>query len=123
MGQINKMGSLVLLFLLLVEPSGAAIVLSTGSGQGNGQQTQGQSVTTTGQSTTELVIPAGTGERVCWFNGQKYSKGARLKAGDEWIVCTNENDFETNGNLGWRSVSELKAIEAQQRSGVTIEVK
>jgi hypothetical protein len=69
------------------------------------------------------VIPAGTGERVCWFNGQKYSKGARLKAGDEWIVCTNENDFETNGNLGWRSVSELKAIEAQQRSGVTIEVK
>ena len=107
----------------------AGIVLSTGQGGGQGQIQvqgqggQGQNVITTGETTTELVLPAGVGERVCWFNGQKYSKGARMKTGDEWIECARENDYETNGNVIWRSVSELKAIEQQNRSGVQILVK
>ena len=126
MGHIGKIAWQVLLFLLLSESAVAGIVLSTGQGQvqvqgqGGGQ---GQNVITTGETTTELVLPAGVGERVCWFNGQKYSKGARMKSGDEWIECARENDYETNGNVIWRSVSELKAIEQQNRSGVQILVK
>ena len=53
----------------------------------------------------ELVVPVeGAGERICWFNGQKYSKGARLQAGGDWLECTRENDYETNGSLSWRPV-------------------
>ena len=129
MGHIGKIAWQVLLFLLLSESAVAGIVLSTGQGGGQGQIQvqgqggQGQNVITTGETTTELVLPAGVGERVCWFNGQKYSKGARMKSGDEWIECARENDYETNGNVIWRSVSELKAIEQQNRSGVQILVK
>ena len=129
MGHIGKIAWQVLLFLLLSESAVAGIVLSTGQGGGQGQIQvqgqggQGQNVITTGETTTELVLPAGVGERVCWFNGQKYSKGARMKSGDDWIECARENDYETNGNVIWRSVSELKAIEQQNRSGVQILVK
>ena len=129
MGHIGKIAWQVLLFLLLSESAVAGIVLSTGQGGGQGQIQvqgqggQGQNVIATGETTTELVLPAGVGERVCWFNGQKYSKGARMKTGDEWIECARENDYETNGNVIWRSVSELKAIEQQNRSGVQILVK
>ena len=129
MGHIGKIAWQVLLFLLLSESAVAGIVLSTGQGGGQGQIQvqgqggQGQNVITTGETTTELVLPAGVGERVCWFNGQKYSKGARMKTGDDWIECARENDYETNGNVIWRSVSELKAIEQQNRSGVQILVK
>lgn len=126
MSQNGNMAWQLLLLCLLSEPAAAGIVLSTGQGHGQIQGqgvTQGQNVITTGETTTELVLPAGVGERVCWFNGQKYSKGARLKSGDEWIECARENDYETNGNVIWRSTSELKAIEQQQRSGVQILVK
>ena len=68
----------------------------------------GNTVISTGSRRTELVVPVGgVNERVCWFDGQKYSKGARLQVGDEWLVCTRENDYETNGALSWRPVNEV----------------
>ena len=65
-------------------------------------------VISTGSRRTEVVVPVnGVNERVCWFDGQKYSKGARIKAGNEWLVCARENEYETNGALIWRPVTEV----------------
>ena len=70
----------------------------------------GNTVISTGGRRTELVVPVnGVNERVCWFDGQKYSKGARIKAGSAWLVCARENDYETNGALSWRLANEVPA--------------
>ena len=70
----------------------------------------GNTVISTGSRRTEVVVPVnGVNERVCWFDGQKYSKGARIQVGDEWLVCTRENDYETNGALSWRPANEVPA--------------
>ena len=66
----------------------------------------GNTVISTGSRRTEVVVPVnGVNERVCWFDGQKYSKGARIKAGNEWLDCARENEYETNGALIWRPVT------------------
>ena len=68
----------------------------------------GNTVIRTGSRRTDVVVPLdGVNERVCWFDGQKYSKGARIKTGEEWLVCARENDYETNGALIWRPVTEV----------------
>lgn len=56
-----------------------------------------------------VVVPVdGAGLRVCWFNGQQYSRGARLQAGKEWLECERENDNEINGALSWRPLGEAR---------------
>jgi hypothetical protein len=78
-----------------------AVIVGTDSASGN-------TIISTGQRHAELLVPVnGATERVCWFDGQQYSKGARIQAGDEWLVCARENDYETNGTLSWRAVSDL----------------
>ncbi|MFC3914694.1 DUF1496 domain-containing protein [Pseudaeromonas sharmana] len=70
----------------------------------------GNTVIQTSDRRANLLVPVdGAGERVCWFNGEKYSKGARLQAGSAWLECARENDYETNGALSWRPVGEAGA--------------
>lgn len=99
--------------LLLSSSSFAAdsVVVGTDSASGN-------TIISTGPRRTDVLIPVdGAAERVCWFDGQKFSKGARIKAGDEWLVCARENDYETNGSLSWRAAAELS-----QQSGSKIQI-
>lgn len=52
---------------------------------------------------TELVLPLGAlPERVCWYQDQKYSQGARIQQGDVWLECGLQNELEINGPLAWR---------------------
>ena len=98
-----KPGSGLWLLALLLTPPLAAETVQVGT-----DRASGNTIISTGGRRTEVVVPLdGSQERVCWFDGQKYSKGARLQVGDEWLVCTRENDYETNGALSWRPVNEV----------------
>ncbi|CAD7559292.1 YnjH family protein [Aeromonas hydrophila] len=51
----------------------------------------------------ELVLPLGSlPERVCWYQDQRYSLGARIQQGDSWLECAPQNELESNGPLAWR---------------------
>ncbi|KMY38662.1 hypothetical protein AL345_19760 [Aeromonas caviae] len=55
---------------------------------------------------TELVLPLGSlPERVCWYQDQKYSQGARIQQGELWLECAPQQAMETNGPLIWREVT------------------
>ena len=48
---------------------------------------------------TDLVLPLGSlPERVCWYQDQKYSLGARIQQGDLWLECGPQNEQESNGH-------------------------
>ena len=84
-----------------VKPYAGEVQIGTDGASGN------RVITTQGRS-VDLILPAGSaGERICWFDGHQFSKGARIKAGDAWLECTRENDYETNGALSWRQVGEV----------------
>lgn len=52
---------------------------------------------------TDLVLPLGSlPERVCWYQDQKFSLGARIQQGDVWLECGPQNLQESNGPLAWR---------------------
>ncbi|MGY6040539.1 YnjH family protein [Aeromonas sp. AE23HZ002T15] len=52
---------------------------------------------------TDLVLPLGSlPERVCWYQDQKFSLGARIQQGDIWLECGPQNPQESNGPLAWR---------------------
>ncbi|MBY5993353.1 DUF1496 domain-containing protein [Ferrimonas balearica] len=44
--------------------------------------------------------------RACWYQGQQYSEGAPLEVGGQLLFCLPKNDFETNGSLIWRAMTE-----------------
>lgn len=51
----------------------------------------------------DLVLPLGSlPERVCWYQDQKFSLGARIQQGDVWLECGPQNEQESNGPLAWR---------------------
>lgn len=80
-----------------------ADTISVGSDAASGNTV----VESSGQA--RVVVPVdGAGLRVCWFNGQQYSRGARLQAGKEWLECERENDNEINGALSWRPLGEAR---------------
>ncbi len=96
----NKRG---LLFLL--SGLGCAMFALAGEVQIGTDHASGSTIISTQGRSPELILPVGTGaERICWFDGHQFSKGARIKAGDAWLECTRENDYETNGALSWRPV-------------------
>ena len=63
--------------------------------------------TVVGESASpELVLPLGSlPERVCWYQDQKYSQGARIQQGELWLECAPQQAMETNGPLIWREVT------------------
>ena len=98
-----KSASGLWLLALLLTPPLAAETVQVGT-----DRASGNTIISTGGRHTDVVVPLeGTNERVCWFDGQKYSKGARLQVGNEWLVCARENDYETNGALSWRLANEV----------------
>ncbi|CAH1595028.1 MULTISPECIES: YnjH family protein [Vibrio] len=49
-----------------------------------------------------LVVADGKlGQRVCYYDDKAYTTGAVLSVDGVLLVCTDENDFETNGALKW----------------------
>ncbi|YCO01666.1 YnjH family protein [Vibrio sp. VNB-15] len=49
-----------------------------------------------------LVVADGKlGQRVCYYDDKAYTTGAVLSVDGVLLVCTDENDFETNGSLKW----------------------
>ena len=48
-----------------------------------------------------VVTQSGSQERVCYYNDRAYSVGAIVEVSGVVIKCAAENDFETNGALGW----------------------
>ena len=56
---------------------------------------------------TELVLPLNAlSERICWYQDQKYSQGARIRQGETWLECGPQNELESNGPLAWRPLQE-----------------
>ncbi|MBW3806739.1 DUF1496 domain-containing protein [Aeromonas jandaei] len=74
-------------------------------------------------SSTQLVLPLGSlPERVCWFQDQKFSQGARILQGDIWLECGPQNDLESNGPLVWRSAATVLPATRDDRQQKTISV-
>ena len=48
-----------------------------------------------------VVTQSGSQQRVCYYNDKAYSVGAVVEVSGVVIKCAAENDFETNGALGW----------------------
>ena len=48
-----------------------------------------------------VVTQSGSQQRVCYYNDKAYSLGAVVDVSGVLIRCAAENDFETNGALGW----------------------
>ena len=78
-----KLASSVWLLALLLTPPLAAETVQVGT-----DRASGNTIISTGGRRTEVVVPLdGTNERVCWFDGQKYSKGRGSRWGmSGWCV-------------------------------------
>ena len=48
-----------------------------------------------------VVTQSGSKQRVCYYDDKAYSLGAVVDVSGVLIRCAAENDFETNGALGW----------------------
>ena len=48
-----------------------------------------------------VVTQSTSQQRVCHYNDKAYSVGAIVEVSGVVIKCAAENDFETNGDLGW----------------------
>lgn len=48
-----------------------------------------------------VVTQSTSQKRVCYYNDKAYSVGAIVEVTGVVIKCAAENDFETNGALGW----------------------
>lgn len=57
-------------------------------------------ITTPGKAVIGINA-AEVGKRVCYYQDKVYSDGAILQVGPHYMICTNANDFETNGSLKW----------------------
>ncbi|MBS4640289.1 YnjH family protein [Aeromonas media] len=72
---------------------------------------------------TDLVLPLGSlPERVCWYQDQKYSLGARIQQGDLWLECGPQNEQESNGPLAWREPAMYGPVDEGATSRETIRV-
>lgn len=69
----------------------------------------------------KAVIGINAGEvakRVCYYQDQAYSEGAIITVGENALLCTAANSFETNGALKWQSLEHTPAPEqTQPKSG------
>jgi hypothetical protein len=56
------------------------------------------------ENNTEVIkiSPDIQSNRLCVFEDISYSKGAIISINDVTLVCDDVNDYETNGQLGWR---------------------
>lgn len=72
---------------------------------------------------TDLVLPIGSlPERVCWYQDQKYSQGARIQQGDVWLECGPQNAQESNGPLVWHEPQLYQPAAEGSRNRETIRV-
>ena len=72
---------------------------------------------------TDLVLPLGSlPERVCWYQDQKYSLGARIQQGDLWLECGPQNEQESNGPLAWREPASYEPVDEGAANRETIRV-
>lgn len=72
---------------------------------------------------TELVLPLGAlPERVCWYQDQKYSLGARIQQGEGWLECGPQNELESNGPLAWREPQPRQPVAEGSDNRETIRV-
>ncbi|MGL6257755.1 DUF1496 domain-containing protein [Vibrio sp. WXL103] len=53
-----------------------------------------------------VVDNAQMSQRVCYYEGQKYSLGSIIETANRLLECQADNDFELNGALKWVLVSE-----------------
>ncbi|WP_323972305.1 YnjH family protein [Aeromonas hydrophila] len=71
----------------------------------------------------ELVLPLGSlPERVCWYQDQRYSLGARILQGDSWLECAPQNELESNGPLAWREPQRVSDAAGKATKSGTISV-
>lgn len=64
-----------------------------------------------------IIVNAEDLARGCEFNGKKFSRGARVQMGKDWMECEREHDYETNGSLMWRPVGDAAAAQQKIDSG------
>jgi hypothetical protein len=53
-----------------------------------------------------IVSQKNTHPRVCYYDDKAYSLGAVLEISGVVIQCAEQNDFETNGALSWKTLEK-----------------
>lgn len=48
-----------------------------------------------------IVADGKVGQRICYYDDKAYTTGAVINVEGVLLMCTAENDFETNGSLKW----------------------
>ncbi len=61
-------------------------------------------------------------ERICWYQDQKYSPGARIQQGEVWLICAPQQRSETNGAVIWRELRMGRPAERESGNSQTIRV-
>ncbi|HCE1878052.1 YnjH family protein [Vibrio parahaemolyticus] len=62
----------------------------------------------TPESKALLVADGKIGQRICYYEDKAYTAGAVIKVDDVLLVCSDENDYETNGSLKWVVLKQKK---------------
>ena len=68
----------------------------------------------------ELQVPAGMGERVCYFNNARYSKGAVIETAGLLLFCVSEHDFEQNSALVWKTKEQMMQDKKRYKDKVRV---
>lgn len=55
----------------------------------------------TPESKALVVADGKVGQRICYYDDKAYTTGAVINVEGVLLMCTAENDFETNGSLKW----------------------
>lgn len=69
------------------------------------------------------INAAEVGKRVCYYQDKAYSDGAILQVGPHYMICTDANDFETNGALKWVQLQEGVQVTPQESDNQSGSVK
>lgn len=66
------------------------------------------------------INAAEIGQRVCFYQDMAYSSGAIIQVGEHFLICQNENNFETNGALKWASLPSETETSSEPSSSKTV---
>ncbi|MGL5949753.1 MAG: DUF1496 domain-containing protein [Aeromonas sp.] len=71
-----------------------------------------QTITVGAGRQPQLLLPVSDmSEAVCWHADKRYSAGARLLQGEEWLECVPVNAYQSNSPLRWQGLGEAATRE------------
>ncbi len=65
-----------------------------------------------------MVADGKIGQRICYYEDKAYTAGAVIKVDDVLLVCSDENDYETNGSLKWVVLKQRSDLDKNKASSL-----